>query len=151
MTTPTATAPAIAPSEQTVVIALGRVTARIQHQVEQVLKTHGLTLTQHNALRILNGVWPGGLCGTEIGQRMISEVPDMTRLLDRMAEAGLIERERDPNNRRFVHARITDLGRERVATVAPILNELHRKQLGRLCEAQRKALHEALLLLLEEG
>ena len=139
--------PSVATSlEQAVAVALGRATARVQLQVEQALKGLGLTLTQHNALRILNGVWPGGLCGTQIAERMISAVPDMTRLLDRLVEAGLVERERDPENRRFVTARITEAGRERVAAAVPVLDALHREQFGHLSEAQLRTLLELLQL-----
>ena len=132
--------------EQAVAVALGRATARIQLQVEQALKGLGLTLTQHNALRILNGAGPGGLCGTEIAARMISAVPDMTRLLDRLADAGLVERERDPENRRFVTARITEAGRERVAAAIPVLDALHREQFKGLSEGQLRTLLELLQL-----
>ena len=31
-----------------------------------------------------------GLCGREIGERMINRVPDVPRLLDRLEKAGLI-------------------------------------------------------------
>ena len=132
--------------EQAVAVALGRTSARFALQTEQALKGLDLTLTQHNALRILNGAWPGGLCGTQVAERMISAVPDMTRLLDRLADAGLVVRERDPENRRFVTARITEAGRERVAAAVPVLDALHREQLKGLTEPQLKTLLDLLTL-----
>ena len=115
---------------------VGRAAARLQHQVEQALKPYDLTATQYNVLRILNGARPDGLCGTDIGDRLISRVPDMTRLLDRMAEAGLIERERDPRNRRFVTAYLTPAGEAKLVETTPVVEALNRKQFRRLSAEQ---------------
>jgi DNA-binding MarR family transcriptional regulator len=59
------------------------------HRMEQLLKPFALTPTQYNVLRILRGAGPEGLCGSDIGRRLVSQVPDMTRRLDRMAAVGL--------------------------------------------------------------
>jgi MarR family transcriptional regulator, organic hydroperoxide resistance regulator len=115
---------------------VGRAAARLQHQVEQALKPYDLTATQYNVLRILNGARPNGLCGTDIGNRLISRVPDMTRLLDRMAEAGLIERERDPRNRRFVTAHLTAAGEAKLVETTPVVEALNREQFRRLSAEQ---------------
>jgi DNA-binding MarR family transcriptional regulator len=77
---------------------------------EQVLKPHGITGTQFNVLRILRGVHPEGYCRYEIRDRMITRMPDVTRLLDRMEEAGLIARERSETDRRVVRTFITQAG-----------------------------------------
>ena len=42
-------------------------------------------------------------------------VPNATGLLDRMEQRGLVERVRDDDDRRVVHARMTELGRATVA------------------------------------
>ena len=68
-------------------------------------------MTQYNVLRILRGAGARGLCGREVGERLISRVPDVSRLLDRMAEMGLLAKERDAADRRHVTARITPKGR----------------------------------------
>ena len=66
----------------------------------------------------------------------------MTRLLDRMEEAGLVERERDPNNRRFVNARLTDAGRERLIEITPLLDQMHRETFAHVSEEQLRSLLE---------
>jgi len=115
---------------------VGRAAARLQHQVEQALKPYDLTATQYNVLRILNGARPDGLCGTDIGGRLISRVPDVTRLLDRMAGAGLIERERDPQNRRFVTAHLTAAEEAKLIETTPVVEALNREQFRRLSAEQ---------------
>lgn len=117
---------------------VGRAAARLQHQVEQALRPYDLTTTQYNVLRILNGARPDGLCGTDIGDRLISRVPDMTRLLDRMAAAGLIERERDPLNRRFVTAHLTAAGEAKLVETTPVVEAVNRQQF-RLLSAEQIA------------
>jgi DNA-binding MarR family transcriptional regulator len=61
-------------------------------------------------LRILRGAGPDGWCGREISERLVSKVPDVSRLLDRMEGMQLIRRERDATDRRHVTARITPRG-----------------------------------------
>ena len=61
-------------------------------------------------LRILRGAGPDGLCGREISERLVSKVPDVSRLLDRMEGMQLLRRERDATDRRHVTARITPKG-----------------------------------------
>lgn len=130
--------------QEKVAVALGRATARLIHQAEQVLKEYDLTLTQYNALRVINGAGTDGLCGTEVGRRLISQVPDVTRLLDRLEEAGLIVRERDPENRRFVTARITRTGKQQLVETATVLSELHKRQFTRLTQPQLRQLLDLL-------
>jgi DNA-binding MarR family transcriptional regulator len=132
--------------EQRAAVAMGRVVVRGMYRMEQLLKPYGLTPTQYNVLRILNGAGAEGLCGTEIGGRLLSPVPDMTRLLDRMAEAGLLVRERDPRQRRFVRARLTDAGREMLREATPAVDALHREQFRRFSPEQLATLRSLLEL-----
>ena len=46
----------------------------------------------------------------ELGKRLISRAPDMTRMLDRLERLGLLSRERKSENRRVVAVRITRKG-----------------------------------------
>lgn len=132
--------------EQRAAVGLGRVVSRIMYRMDQLLKPYGLTPTQYNVLRILNGASAEGLCGTDIGARLLSPVPDMTRLLDRMAEAGLLVRERDPEHRRFVRARITEAGREKLLETTPVVDALHREQFRRFSPDQISMLRSLLEL-----
>ena len=133
--------------EQRTVVALGRTVFRLMHQMEQLLKPHDLTPTQYNVLRILNGAGAEGLCGSEIGRRLVSQVPDMTRLLDRMAAAGLVERERDPKHRSFVTTRLTEAGRQKLLETTPAIDAYHRQQFRRFTPDQLQTFRDLLALL----
>lgn len=95
---------------QEVMLSISRTSAVLTHSFEQALKTHGITATQYNVLRILRGAGHDGLCRYEIGHRLVTPVPDVSRLLDRMTAAGLLTRERALTDRRLVVACITPKG-----------------------------------------
>lgn len=135
--------PFSAPTQEAAV-GLLRTAAIIEHAQQEALRPFGITGTQYNVLRILRGSMETGLCGREVGERMIARVPDIPRLLDRMEEGGLIRRERDTNDRRHVIARITDEGLRLVDQVAPVLRELEDRFFGRLSADQLEALNTAL-------
>ena len=113
---------------------------------EQMLKPHGITGTQYNVLRILRGAEPDGLCRNEVSQRLLNRMPDATRLLDRMEEAGLVTRERSTTDRRLVTTRITSKGREIVDSLDDSADEQHEKALGHMTEQQLRTLIKLLTI-----
>lgn len=96
--------------EQEAYLALLRTTDALQTSVEAKLNEFGLTGTQYNALRILRGAEPEGLPCSEIGERMITHDPDVTRLLNRLEKRGLVKRARAKTDRRVIYGRITAAG-----------------------------------------
>jgi DNA-binding MarR family transcriptional regulator len=97
------------------VIAVLRVANRITLELTALLKPHGLTPSQYNALRILRGVGESGLTCRELGERMLTRDPDITRLIDRLERAGLATRLRETGDRRVVTTRITRRGIDALA------------------------------------
>ena len=109
----------------------------------------GITPTQYNVLRILRGAQPDGLTCSEVGERMITAVPDITRLLARMKAQKFIKQQRDKKDRRVVWTQIRTSGLDLLSKVDPeitqttgeMLGHLNRKELGefiRLLELARK-------------
>jgi MarR family transcriptional regulator, organic hydroperoxide resistance regulator len=96
--------------EQEAYLALLRTADALQASVEARLKEFGLTGTQYNALRILRGSGAEGLPCSEIGERMITRDPDITRLLNRLEKRGLVTRARTKSDRRVIHGKITLAG-----------------------------------------
>lgn len=112
--------------------------------IAQLLKVDDLSATQYNVLRILRGAPDGLPCG-ELANRMITRDPDVTRLLDRLENRKLIERGRDPRDRRTVMAKITREGLQLLAHLDGPIVQVHRKQLGHLGDDQLRELEEMLL------
>ena len=121
-----------------------RTASVLEHQLTEVLKPYGITHTQYNVLRILRGAGDSGLCGREVGERMVSRVPDVSRLLDRMEEAELISRERDPEDRRHVTARITRKGLAMLEQATPQLEAVGRARVGQVSAGRLQQLIEVL-------
>jgi DNA-binding MarR family transcriptional regulator len=120
-----------------------RTTDMLSRGLIQVLKVEDLSATQYNVLRILRGSPEGLACG-EIGSRMITRDPDITRLLDRLEKRALISRRRETTDRRTVIAQITSEGLKLLARLDEPVQEGHRKQLGHLGRERLKALTELL-------
>ncbi len=99
---------------------------------ERMLKPYGITAAQFNVLRILRGAEPDGLCRNELRERMLTRMPDVTRLLDRMEDAGLVERAREGDDRRKVRTRITPKARRLVDKLDDIVDEEHQRRFGHL-------------------
>ena len=121
-------------------LSIQRTAALLEHAFESALKPHRITGTQYNVLRILRGSEPTGLCRNEIGARLVRQVPDVTRLLDRLEEAKLISRHRGGSDRRYVTTRITKAGLRMLDQMDQIINETHDEQLGHLDEGQLRRL-----------
>jgi DNA-binding MarR family transcriptional regulator len=131
--------------EEEALLSIAR-TAAVLGTPPEALKPFKLTTTQYNVLRILRGAGDPGLCRNEVGQRLVTKVPDVTRLLDRMEAAGLIVRQRGGDDRRFVATRITEKGLKLLDKIDRELPAIHGRQLGHVGQ---KRLRE-LIALLEE-
>lgn len=126
--------------EQEAFLALGRTWSVLDHAFSEALKPFGITPTQYNALRILRGAGAPGLCRAEVIDRMVSRVPDATRLLDRLEAMGLSVRSRDPDDRRYVRTRITERGMDLLAALEDSVQGLHQRHLGDLEDAELERL-----------
>ena len=126
--------------EEEAFLNLLRTSSRLEHGLAEAMKAHGLTLTQYNVLRILRGAGKEGLCRNEVQERMLTPVPDVTRLLDRLEEAGFVGRSRDSNDRRFVIARITEDGLDLLGRLdEPVVDQLDQR-LGHLSKSELNSL-----------
>jgi DNA-binding MarR family transcriptional regulator len=130
--------------EQEALLSIERTAAVLGHAIAEALKAHGITPTQFNALRILRGAGSAGLCRNEVRDRLIAQVPDVTRLLDRLEEMKLIERERDATDRRMVNARITPAGLQLLAELDGPVAEMHERQLGHMSDSDLQTLIDLL-------
>src|SRR3954465_1781303 len=118
--------------EEEAMLSIQRTAALLDHRLGEVFKAHGITGTQYNVLRILRGAGPEGLCRNEVRDRMIAQVPDVTRLLARLGGSGLIERERSSEDRRQVATRITEKGLQLLSELDEPVAGIHKRQLGHM-------------------
>lgn len=146
--------------EQEAYLNLQRSAACLSVPFERLFRAHGLSSGTYNALRILRGhlaregddrageakgrapgmggaggaggAGGGGVPSQTIGEHLIAQVPDVTRLVDRLAERGLVERCRIEDDRRVVMVKITRAGLDLLAKLDKPVRELHAAQLGHM-------------------
>ena len=121
-----------------------RTASQLTDALELLLKPTGITLVQYNVLRILRGSEPDGLCRNELRDRMLNRMPDVTRLLDRMEESGLVSRSREEADRRQVRTQLTARARRMVDELDDKVRAEHQRQLGHLSEDQLSSIIELL-------
>src|ERR1035441_4147290 len=132
--------------EQEAYLSLLRTADALQAQVEARLKELGLRGTQYRALRILRGAGPEGLPCREIGERMITRDPDITRLLNRLEDRGFVERTRARHDRRVIYGKITTGGLKLLREIDGPIEKLGREMLRHVGQSKLKLLIELLEL-----
>jgi DNA-binding MarR family transcriptional regulator len=125
--------------EQEAALNILRTSDQLQIRLARMLREHGLTPSQYNVLRIVRGEGKP-LPILEIASRTVSVVPGITGLIDRLEQAGLVNRLRCEKDRRVIYVALTERGATTLADLDEPLLALHRKLLGHLSQAEVKEL-----------
>ena len=84
---------------------------QLSYEFFQSLKSHNITEQQYNVLRILRGFRSEApLCVGFIKDRMLDKDSDVSRIIDRLYDKGLVSREENPEDRRLKMIEITNSG-----------------------------------------
>jgi DNA-binding MarR family transcriptional regulator len=121
--------------EQEAFLSLWRTYDRLRMLEDELFHRFDLTAQQYNVLRILEAAQPDPLPTLVLAERLISRAPDITRIVDRLVQRGLVERQRDATNRRVVPIAITVAGTQLLDEIAGPLRECHARQLGHLSKS----------------
>jgi MarR family transcriptional regulator, 2-MHQ and catechol-resistance regulon repressor len=117
-----------------------RTSDQLQLRFARLLREFGLSSpTQYNILRILRGEGKP-LPILEIASRTITVVPGITGLIDRLEQAGFVNRLRCEKDRRVIFVALTDLGTKTLADLDQPLLALHRELAGHLSRGDLKDL-----------
>jgi len=127
-----------------VYLNLWRTYDRLRLLEDSLFDRHDLTAQQYNALRLLKAAHPKKVATLHLAGRLVSRAPDITRLLDKLNERGLVERERRADNRRVVGVGITEGGLALLDRLAEEVRECHVRQLGHLTPDEMGMLVELL-------
>lgn len=122
--------------EEETYLNLVRTADALTRELELLLQPHGITTTQYNVLRILRGAGAEGATCSAISERLLAFDPDVTRLLDRMEKAQLVQRTRSVTDRRVVLTTITPTGLELLARLDEPLENLVKQQFKALSRAR---------------
>ncbi|HVU16164.1 MAG TPA: MarR family transcriptional regulator [Candidatus Didemnitutus sp.] len=123
-------------------IKLQRSAESVSARVHSVLPA-GLTITQFGVLESLFHIGP--LCQGELAEKLLRSGGNLTLVVDNLEKAGLVVRERDPADRRFVVVKLTSKGSDFIGALFPkvvenvkremsVLSSTELSDLGRLCK-----------------
>jgi DNA-binding MarR family transcriptional regulator len=129
---------------QEVYLGLWRTYDRLRALEDELFARFDLTAQQYNALRLLKGARPDTMPTLLLADRLVSRAPDITRMIDRLEERGLVSRERQKEDRRVVRVGITAAGLTLLKEIAGPLAECHNRQLGHLSASELKKLADLL-------
>lgn len=118
--------------------------ALVDRAIARALEPHGITTAQYEVLKVMAHADDEALPCSELGKRLSGPSSDVTRLLDRLESVALVSRKRDEQDRRMVHTRITDKGREVLATAAPDVCSAEHQALSGLSASDRATLTQLL-------
>ena len=125
---------------QEATVALLRTASVVTRAFTRVVEPSGLSWAQYNALRIIRGAGRSGIPTLAIRERMIDEGTTITRLLDKLEQAGLITRERSEPDRRQVMCNVTEDGRRLLDRLDPKVDALDEAAVGFLPAPRLEAL-----------
>ena len=111
-------------------------TDRISHE----LKEYGITEPQFNVLRILQGRKGQPITVQEIQENMVQRSSNVTRIIDKLLDKGLVERKECPENRRKMDITITYKGSRLLVTLGKKVYQFYGPMASNLTEEEAIAL-----------
>src|SRR5579871_3557825 len=117
--------------QQEAYLALWRTYDRLRAIEDELFSQFELTAQQYNLLRLLEAAHKP-LATLTLAERLISRAPDITRMVDKLEQRGLITRSRSATDRREVLVEIIRAGTKLLERIAKPLKECHECQLGHL-------------------
>src|SRR5438445_5386687 len=129
--------------QEEALLSVVRTSDQLQIRCARLLREHGLTPSQYNILRILRGEGKP-LPILEIASRTIAVVPGITGLIDRLEQAGFVNRLRCEKDRRVIYVALTDQGMTTLTILDEPLDDLHHKLLVHVPQAELKELNRLL-------
>lgn len=117
----------------------------LNKEADRLLRGFGLTEAQFNVLMLLgHQAGPEGLSQTELSRFLLVNRANVTGLVDRMEQSGLIVRTSAPGDRRLKQIRMTRNGKDTLAKAEAAYFGRIQETFGALAEGERKGLIRAL-------
>ena len=124
----------------------------VRGRLDAVVRPHGITVTQYTALTVLEQ--HPGMSSAQLARHAFVSAQAMEGIVRALSEAGLIDRVRDPQNRRRMTISLTSSGTALLAACRADVDRIEgeafaglsadqRGQLGRWLQDARRALEES--------
>jgi DNA-binding MarR family transcriptional regulator len=125
--------------EQEALLNITRTNDQLAIHFVRLFREHGITPAQYNILRVLRGA-KQPLPVLEVAERLITVVPGITGLVDRLEKLEMVRRKRCEVDRRVVYVEILEQGVAVLAKLEQPVRELHQSLLGHLSEPELRRL-----------
>ncbi len=123
-------------------IKLMRASESLNARVHQHLANYGISPSQFAVLEILKHLGPQ--CQRDLGSKLLKTGGNMVMIIDNLEKRGLVKRDREGKDRRYVTIKLTQKGRDLIDEIFPnhvkgiveemsILDKTEQEELGRLC------------------
>jgi len=137
--------PELDPSPIGVIGRISRLARELEQRLEPVYAAHGLEPGWHDVLATLRRTGPPyRLRPTDFANTLMLTSSGTTKRLDRLEQAGLIERAPDPADRRGILIALTPAGRELIDSVTGAHLDNERRLLAALTEREQRQLADLL-------
>jgi len=121
---------------------LGKAYQRVTQSAKQRLAPYGVTPVQYALLKAL---WDrDDQSGAELGERLLLDSATMTGLLDRLEQAGLIERKAHVTDRRVNKVVLTARGRDLQVPLDREMDQMNQDFLGQFAPSEAMLLRNLL-------
>src|ERR1700724_3684203 len=114
----------------------------IHEEFAALLAEHGCTMPTWAVLAQVHR--NRGLSQVQLAAQIGIEGPTLARHLDRLTADGLVERHRDPHDRRVVRVELTPLGERRWEQIKDVRAQFDERLTGQLTDDHRAALDVAI-------
>jgi DNA-binding MarR family transcriptional regulator len=130
--------------EEETLLSLMLTYKHLKGELDRFFKKHGTSGPQYESLRIIDEHGNSGIPVRKIAALMVTEQPDITRIIDRLEASRLVERVRGKEDRRVVFVRITNKGKGFIEKLRKTVTKLHQTQFTPLKKNELKLLNRLL-------
>jgi len=130
--------------EQEVFLNMLRTSEYVSANLGNCFKEFGVTQPQYNVLKILEIARENKASIKKIGERLVTREPDVTRLVDRLEKAGLVQRRRCSSDRRVIYVKLQEGGKRILEQLGPVLMQEQKKLMRHMGPDKLSALNRLL-------
>ena len=137
-------------NEESIVLAIMELAAQMLKKGSSLTSMIGLTTQQWMVLLYVQGdtnipyaeerIQEGGILASDIAEALNVSRPNITNLLQVLADKGLITQDKDPKDKRRKVLVLTRKGRDAIAKVAPLRENANRRLLYDFTEEEKEDL-----------
>jgi len=113
------------------------------------LDPHGITFVEYSVLRLLQAAPKRRLAPSRLAERTVRTTGAITKLVDRLEHAGLLERRRDESDGRAIQVQLTPAGSRLATAASRSYGAARDRVLAKLSEREIQATNDSLDRLIE--